>query len=219
MKRFIILFTIAIATVTTVNSQTMNVALNKLYCDTSDFVLPDKAIKQKMPMLTIANPKWDFTVKFRDIANRIATEDYDNIVFTVMLHYAGVGIDIDIDSQDILDLNNVKYYGDFIVDRRHFVLLENEDNKDLLKTFFKKARGKDVVFERTFEKVIDMIAIEPTHYKAIYNERQRSYNVNEFIANGTDKLNKAPAQIQDAPQEQNVDDNDAFKIDVELFDQ
>ena len=64
-----------------------------------------------------------------------------------------------------------------------------------------------------------MIAIEPTHYKAIYNERQRSYKVNEFIANGTDKLNKAPAQIQDAPQEQNVDDNDAFKIDVELFDQ
>ena len=219
MKRFFILFTIALAASGAACAQTLHVALNKLYNDSMDFVLPDKAIKQKMPMLTVANPKYDFTVKFRDIALRIASEDYENNVFTVMLQYSGVGISIIIDSKDILDMTDAKFNGDFIVERRHFVLLENEDNKDLLKTYFKKIRGKDVVMERTFEKALDLIQAEPSHYNGIYNERQRTVKNNELIINGHDKRHAPVVKTQEPKQEPEIDDSDAFKLDVELFDE
>ena len=219
MKRFFILFTIALAASGAARAQTLHVALNKLYNDSMDFVLPDKAIKQKMPVLTVANPKYDFTVKFRDIALRIASEDYENNVFTVMLQYSGVGISIIIDSQDILDMTDAKFNGDFIVERRHFVLLENEDNKDLLKTYFKRIRGKDVVMERTFEKALDLIQAEPSHYNGIYNERQRTLKNNELIINGHDKLHAPVVKTQEPKQEPEIDDSDAFKLDVELFDE
>lgn len=219
MKRLMILCSIAIAGMVLCDAQTMNVSLNKEYSDSSGFVLPDKAIKQKMSSIAIANPKYDFTVMLRDILKRITIEDYENNVFTVMLQFSGVGISIVIDSQDILDMKNTKFHGDLIVDRRHFVLLENNDNKDLLKTYFKKQRGKDVTFERTFEKVSEIIIRQPTHYNAIYNERQQTVKVNEFIVNNQDKLHAPAITNEDNKQEQNTDDSDAFKIDVELFDE
>lgn len=219
MKRTILLLTIALAAISVTNAQTMNVSINKLYTDSSGFVLPDKAIKLKMPLLAIANPKYDFTVKLHGIAQRLADDDYENNVFTVMLQYAGVGISIAIDSHDILDMDKdkVKFHGDLVVDRHHFILLENEDNKELLKTFFKKTRGRDVVFERTFEKVQEMINTEPSHYNAMYNERARSIQENEYIVNSTDKLHASKSVKEEPNQEINIDDEDAFKIDVELF--
>lgn len=218
MKRILsLLGIIAITAAATINAQQVTVTLNKLYTDSMNFTLPDKEIKQKMPLLKIANPKWDFTAKLKDIVKRIAAEDYDNNVFTVNLHYAGVGIAIDINSCDILDMNDAEFYGDPYVDRRHFVLLEDDDNKDLLKTYFKKERGKEAKFERTFEKVVDLVTPLPTSYNAKYNERQRSIQINQFIVNSIDKLNTKPQQLQDPQQEQNIDDIDAFKIDVELL--
>ncbi len=218
MRRFMIFCTIALAATVVVNAQTVNVTLNKLYLDTSNFELPKKTIKQKMPNLTIANPKYDFTTKLKKVAQRIATEDEENNVFTVMLMYSGVGISIVIESQDILDLNDTKFHGDLVIDRRHFVLLENDDNKDLLKTYFKKLKGRDVVFERTFEKVSEMVTTEPTHYNAIYNERAQTVKENEVIINNIDKLHIAHDPIVNDKKEQNVDDDDIFKIDVELPD-
>ena len=216
MRRLIILCTIALATTLVGKAQTVNVTINKLYCDTSSFELPKKTIKQKMPLMIIANQKYDFTTKLVDIARRIATDDFENNVFTVMLKYSGVGISIVIESQDILDLENAMFHGDMIVDKRHFVLLENEDNKDLLKTYFKKVRGKETVFERTFEKVSQIIYPEPTHYNAIYNERMRTVKENEVIINNIDKLHVNRPPIPDNRQQQNLDDDDIFKIDVEL---
>lgn len=218
MKRILsLLGIIAITAAATINAQQVTVTLNKLYTDSMNFTLPDKEIKQKMPLLKIANPKWDFTAKLKGIVKRIAAEDYDNNVFTVNLHYAGVGIAIEINSCDILDMNDAEFYGDLYVDRRHFVLLEDDDNKDLLKTYFKKERGKEAKFERTFEKVVDLVTSLPTSYNAKYNERQRSIQINQFIVNSIDKLNTKPQQLQDPQQEQNIDDIDAFKIDVELL--
>lgn len=217
MKRIITLCAIALAASCLASAQTVRVSLNKQYTDSMNFQLPDKVIKLKMPLLTIANPKYDFTAKLHKIVTQLATHDYDNSVFTVKLHYAGVGISIIIDSQDVIDTDSVKFLGDLFVGRKHFVLLEDDDNKELLKTFFKKARGKEAIFERTFEKVPVIIMPEPTHYKAMYNERKRSIQVNEFIVNSNDKLHKTPATIQEPTQEPSIDEDDAFKIDVELF--
>ena len=218
MKRFIISLTIIFATVGVLNAQTVKVTLNKQYSDTSGFVLPQKTIEKKMPLMTIANTKYDFTVKLLEIARRIANDDNDNRVFTMMLQFSGVGISIVIDSQDVLDLTDTKFYGDLLVDRHHFVLLENEDNKNLLKTYFKKAKVKDVLFERTFEVVPSIIQTEPTHYNAIYDERKRSINEKEVIINNNDKLHISREPVTTAPkQDSNDEDNDAFKIDVELF--
>lgn len=216
MKRLLLLCTIALATVAATFAQRVNVTLIKQYTDSDTIVLPNKTIEKKMPLLAVAKEKYDFTVKLRNIARRIATDDTDNNVFTVMLQYSGVGISIVIQSQDIFDITDAKFHGDFVVDRRHFIILENEDNKDLLKTYFKKVRGKETVFERTFEKVSQIIYPEPTHYNAIYNERMRTVKENEVIINNIDKLHVNRPPIPDNRQQQDLDDDDIFKIDVEL---
>ena len=216
MKRIMILCCIA-ATTMCLNAETMSVTLNKLYCDSMNFELPDKSIEKKMAFLKPASEKYDFTRRLIDTFKKIAGQDSENTVFTVDLRYGGVGIYIAIESQDILDLNDAHFLGDILIDRKHFVILENEENKELLKTYFKKVKGQNVVFERTFEKVNTMVYNEPTHYKAIYNERQRTVKVNEYIINSYDRLKtNNPQTIKEEP-EQNNDDSDAFKIDVELF--
>ena len=140
----------------------------------------------------------------------------DNRVFLVKLKYAGAGISINIESKDILDLGDIKFQGDILVKNCHFVLLANDDNKELLKTYFKKVRSKEVVFERTFEKVLDILLPEPSSYIATYNERQRSVHVNEYIINNNDKLHSPKPQESKPQTETIVDDSDAFDIDVEL---
>lgn len=216
MKRIMMLCCIAAVTMC-LKAETMSVTLNKLYSDSMNFELPDKSIEKKMPFLKPASEKYDFTKKLIDIFKKIAGQDSENRVFTVDLRYGGVGIYINVESQDILDMKDADFIGDILVERKHFVILENEENKDLLKTYFKKVKGQNVVFERTFEKVNTMVFNEPTHYKAIYNERQRSIKVNEYIINSYDRLKtNNPQAIKEEP-EQNNDDSDAFKIDVELF--
>lgn len=218
MKRLLLLYTIALASVAAVFAQRVNVTLIKQYTDSETFVLPDKTIEKKIPWIVAASKKHDFTVKLTDIARRIATDDTDNNVFTVMLQYSGVGISIVIQSQDIFDITDAKFHGDFVVDRRHFIILENDDNKDLLKTYFKKVRGKETMFERAFEKVQQVILLEPTHYNAIYDERKRTVKEIEVIINNIDKLHTTRGPVTTNPkQDSNDEDIDAFKIDVELF--
>lgn len=218
MKRLLLLCTIALATVAATFAQRVNVTLIKQYTDSDTIVLPNKTIEKKMPFLAVAKEKYDFTVKLRNIARRIATDDTNNNVFTVMLQYSGVGISIVIQSQDIFDITNAKFHGDFVVDRRHFIILENDDNKDLLKTYFKKVRGKETVFERAFEKVQQVILPEPTHYNAIYDERKQTVKEKEVIINNIDKLHATREPVTTDPKQgSNDEDIDAFKIDVELF--
>ena len=215
MKRTTIMCIIALATLT-MSAEKIRVTLNKQFIEDSTFVIPIKAIATKMPCLTIANEKYDFTKKLLNIMDKIAVEDMDNRVFLVKLKYAGAGISINIESKDILDLGDIKFQGDILVKNCHFVLLANDDNKELLKTYFKKVRGKEVVFERTFEKVLDILLPEPSSYIATYNERQRSVHVNEYIINNNDKLHSPKPQESKPQTETIVDDSDAFDIDVEL---
>lgn len=218
MKRIIIVFFITLATININAGEKIRVTLNKMYSEDSAFVLPNKAISTKMPSLAVANEKYDFTQKLLSIAKDIAEEDFDNRVFTAELRYSGSGIYISINSRDLLDITNIKFYGDLIVDRSHFAIIENDDNKALLKQYFKKVKSKEVVFERTFEKVIDLIETQPSSYIATYNERQKKIELKEHIINGIDKLH-APKPQESSDSITSIDDIDAFKIDVELFDE
>lgn len=198
----------------------IKVSIVKQYTDDSVFTLPKKPIEKKVPCLAIANSKYDFTRQFSTVAQAIQDEAYDYRVFVVNLRYAGAGIAIDIQGKDLLDDLEVDYYGDFMVGRGHFVLVENEDNEALLKTYFKKDRGKDAVFQRTFELVGEIIPLMPTSYQATYDERRRKINVKYHIINGDDKLKpKEPVIAPTSTDKKDQNDDDAFDIDVELFEE
>ena len=168
--------------------------------------------------MTLVSEKYDFTARLTEIARKIATDDYENKVFMVTLEFKGDGISLLIDSKDILDTTGVVFRGDLIVENKHFVLVETEDNDRLLKAYFKKMRRKNVVFERTFEFAEDMVEISPTHYRASYDERKRYITVRENIVNGCDLLHPKVV-ITEPKEDNNDDDSDAFSIDVEILEE
>ena len=215
MKRISIILLVTLCTLSISAADKIYVSINKLYTENSGFILPDKTVDIKIPSISIANPKYDFTRQFSNIAKKIQGEDFENYVYAVRLKYAGVGISIDIEAKDIVEMKDTEFYGDFIVERSHFVLVKNDDNRDLLKTFFKKDKKYDVIFQQCFEMVSEVIERQPTIYKASYDERQRKITLNQFLINGNDKLN--PQLTEPTTPETVTDDSDAFKIDVELF--
>ncbi|MBQ9585700.1 MAG: hypothetical protein IJR20_06860 [Muribaculaceae bacterium] len=217
-KRIVLICFIVFGTILSVNAENVTVTLNKYYSDTTTFVLPERTITLKMPCLTLVSEKYDFTARLVEIAQKIATDDYENKVFVVQLEFAGDGISVLIDSKDVLDTIGVTFRGDLIVEKKHFVLLETEDNNKLLKSYFKKERRKNVIFERTFEYAEDMVEMSPTHYRASYDERRRFIKVRENIVNGCDLLH--PKVVRTEPKEDDkIDDSDAFSIDVEILEE
>ena len=216
MKRIII---IAMAALFAFNmsAEKITVTINKQYAQDSTFVLPSKTISLKTPVMGLANSKYIFTKKLTEILTYVASEDYDNKVFIVKLKYAGQGISITINSQDPLDDLNIDYCGDIIVNNKHFLLVQNDDNKDLIKTYFKKAKGTNVVFERTFEKVFEVVDPLFTSVISTYDERQRTILIKEKIINEVDKLHAPKVEPKTTSKDGSEDDDDAFKIDVELF--
>jgi hypothetical protein len=215
MKRIILIFLATISTIALSASEKVYVSMVKEYTENSGFVLPNKTISIKTPGLIVANQKYDFTKQFSNIVSKIQDEDLENKVYAVMLKFAGAGISIDIEAKDIVDLDDTEFYGDFIVERSHFVLIKNEDNADLLKTYFKKDKKREVIFQRCYEMVVEESQHMPTIYQATYDERQRKIILNKYIINGSDRLN--PQNIDKPTPEPTTDDNDAFDIDVELF--
>lgn len=218
MKRYVILLFASILSLSLYASDKIQVSLVKQYIDSGDFVLPKKSIEKKMNCVKIANEKYDFTKQLYKTLSDIQERDEENYVFTLALKYYGKGISIVVNSADILDNDTTRYFGDIMIERKHFVLVENDDNRDLLKKYFKKNSGKSVVFQRLFEKVDSIIPLIPTSLDAIYDERAWKLETKRLILNGenTDKTNlKKPAQLNnDVPE-----DDDALKIDVELFDE
>lgn len=218
MKRYVIFLLFTILSLSLYASDKIQVTLVKQYHDSGDFVLPKKSIEKKMNCVKIANEKYDFTKQLYKTLTDIQERDEENYVFTVELKYYGKGISIVVNSADILDNDTTKYFGDIMIERKHFALVENENNRELLKKYFKKNSGKTVVFQRLFEKVDYIIPITPTSLDAIYDERAWKVETRQLILNGqnTDKTDlKKPAQlVNDAPE-----DDDAMKIDVELFDE
>ena len=74
-----------------------------------------------------------------------------------------------------------------------------------------------MVFERTFEKVFEVVDPLYTSVVATYDERQRTIINKEKIINAVDKLHAPKSQPQTLTKENSEEDDDAFKIDVELF--
>lgn len=205
----------ALAFINATAGDIISVSIVKQYNDSS-FILPNKAIEKKMKCLAIKNAKYDFTKKLMKALDGFQEKDYGNNVFTVMLKYYGKGISIVVKSHDILDNDSLKYFGDIMIERKHFVLIENEDNHDLLVTYFKKA-SNSVVFQRLFEKTDNVVIYEPSSYNALYNERSQVVETYEYIINGEDLKNKTTPKITNTISNDKDDSDDAFKLDVELF--
>lgn len=219
MKRCVIIALLSLAAVTSLAADKVRVSIVKQYTEDSGFVLPEKVIEKKMPCLVPVSQKYDFTRQLTKVAQSIQEESFDHKVFVVILNYAGAGISINIDGKDLLDTLQAKFYGDFMVDKGHFVIIENDDNKDLLKTYFKKDRGRDAVFQRTYEMVGEIVATEPTVYQASYDERQRKINVKVHVIDGVDKLKPQEPTITPTTETKGQGNDDAFDIDVELFEE
>lgn len=220
MKRCLLIAIISFVSIaTTLAADKVRVSIVKQYTQDSEFILPEKVVEKKMSCLILANPKYIFTQQLAKVAHNIQEESFDHKVYVMSLKYAGAGISINIEGKDVLDSVDTKFYGDFMIDRGHFLLLENEDNKDLLKTFFKKDRSHNAIFQRAYEMVDTIIAPEPTIYQATYDERQRKINVKTHVVDGIDKLKPHEPSITPTVATKNENDSDAFDIDVELFEE
>jgi len=218
IKKLFIIYIFSFFATTLFAGEKIMVTLVKQYTTESGFVLPNKSIQKKIRCISPSNMNNIFTDQLLKVLDTIQERDFENITFKVMLKYAGAGISIDVESADILDLQNIRFAGDLMIGRRHFVIVENADSKSIIKHFFKKVKGKEVIFQRTYEKLDEIIECQPTTYKAVYNERSKKIETSMLIINGEDALNKK-AKPRVPEQTQNYDDSDAFKIDVELFEE
>lgn len=218
MRKYFLLWAFMLVTICINAGDKINVSLVKQYTDTS-FVLPKKAVEKKVNALKIANPKYDFTFKLIPEFEKMENDDYGNQVFSVLLFYHGNGIAINVKSEDILDNDTTSYFGDFMVGRKHFLLIDNDDNHEMLKTYFKKNSGTTIVFQRLFEKTENIVDIPPSSLNALYNERNKKMEIREYFINGEDSLNLRDKRKSATDTNKNEDNDDIFKIDVELFDE
>lgn len=213
MKKIILLCLVIFTSLSVDAGERITVSLVQQYSDTT-FVLPQKSIERKMKCVVAAKPDYLFPKILRDTLEKFQDEDHGNRVFTMLLMGSGKGIDITVQSSDILDNDSTKYFGDFVVDKKHFVMVQNEDNAELLKIFFKKT-GNSVLFQRRYVLTHNIVTYMPSSLNAFYNEYDKKLLVRECIINGENqnKINKVIVPHSDT----NNDDEDAFKLDVELF--
>ncbi|MBP5688729.1 MAG: hypothetical protein IK100_04975 [Muribaculaceae bacterium] len=206
----ICLMTLAVLTIDASNKYT--VSMVKQYSD-SAFVLPKKAIEKKMKCVKAAKDDYVFPKMLKDTLNRLQDDDSGNSVFIMLLTGSGKGIKIDVKSEDLFDNDSTTFFGDFIVGRKHFVMIQNEDNIELLKIFFKKS-GDSVVFQRLYEYTDNIVDYLPSSLNAFYDEYDKKFLIKEYIINGENRTD-----IKNAVITNNYDDDgdDAFKLDVELF--
>lgn len=218
MKRYVILLLLSLLSLNIIAGDKIHVSMVKQYLESDVFVLPKKTIEKKMNCLKIANPKYNFTKQLFELFNKVQERDNENYVFAVELQYYGKGISIALTSCDILENDNNAYYGDIMIDRKHFVLIENDDNRSLLKLYFKKISGQTVVFQRLFEKTDSITVPHASLLNAIYDERAWTLDIKKLVLNGEDS-SQSDLKEPKAIQKENTDDDDALKIDVELFDE
>ena len=212
--RKIFLISVIVLTALSVDASKKNtVSLVKQYSDTS-FVLPQKTIEKKMKCVIAKKPDFEFPQKLRDTLNMMQKEDYGNRVFTMLLTGSGKGIKIAVKSEDILDNDTTQFFGDFEVGDKHFVMIQNENNIELLNIFFKKT-GDTVLFQRLFEKTDNVVSYLPSSLDAFYNEYSRKLIFYQYIINGENLTNHKKVVV--TSNDIGDDDDDAFKLDVELF--
>ncbi len=213
MKRILLICLMAFALLSVHAGDKITVSLVKQYSDTT-FVLPKKSVEKKMKCVIGAKPDYLFPKMLRDTLNKFQNDDYGNRVFTMLLMGSGKGIKITVKSEDVLENDSSTFFGDFVVDNKHFVMIQNEDNAELLKIFFKKS-GDSVLFQRRFVFTDNIVTYLPSSLDAFYNEYDKKFLVSEYIING-ENLTKTKNVIV-TNNDTNSDDDDAFKLDVELF--
>lgn len=213
MKKILLISLMVLLALSVDAGKKITVSLVKQYSDTS-FVLPQKTIAKKMKCVIAKKPSYEFPKKLKDTLNTMQDEDYGNRVFTMLLTGSGKGIKIAVKSEDILDNDSTVFFGDFVVGDKHFVMIENEDNIELLKLFFKKT-SDTVLFERLFEKTDNIVSFMPSSLDAFYNEYTKKLSFREYIINGENRTSNKKVIVTN--NDTDVEDDDAFKLDVELF--
>lgn len=213
MKRLLLICLMVFAVLAVSAGDKITVSLIKQYSD-STFELPKKSVEKKMKCVKAAKDDYLFPKMLRDTLNKFQGDDYGNRVFTMLLTGSGKGIKITVKSEDILDNDSLSYFGDFVVDRKHFVMVQNEDNAELLKIFFKKT-GDTVLFQRLFVLTDNIVTYLPSSLDAFYNEYDKKLLVRYYIINGENLTGKKEVIVTN----NDIDDegDDAFKLDVELF--
>lgn len=213
MKRLLLIYLMLMAVVAIEAGDKITVSMVKYYSD-STFELPKKSIEKKMKCVKAAKDDYLFPKMLKDTLNKFQDDDYGNRVFTLLLSGSGKGIKITAKSQDILDNDTTSFFGDLVVDRKHFVIIQNEDNADLLKIFFKKT-GDSVIFQRLFVYTHNAVSYLPSSLDAFYDEYDRKLLVTDCVINGENRANKKIVNVTTA--EPDTGDDDAFKLDVEFF--
>lgn len=214
MKRILLLICLmAFALLSLHAGDRITVSLVKQYSD-SAFQLPKKVIEKKMKSVISKKPDYEFPKMLKDTLNKMQEEDYGNRVFTLLLTGSGKGIKIDVKSEDIFEIDSIQFFGDFVVDKKHFLMIQNENNIELLKIFFKKTRDT-VLFQRLFVLTDNVVNYLPSSLEAFYNEYNKKFIINKYIINGEDRANIKKTTVNSS--EPDAEDDDAFKLDVELF--
>lgn len=213
MKRLLLICLMLFAVLAVSAGNKITVSLIKQYSDSTS-ELPKKSVEKKMKCVKAAKDDYLFPKMLRDTLNKFQGDDYGNRVFTMLLTGSGKGIKITVKSEDILDNDSLSYFGDFVVDRKHFVMVQNEDNAELLKIFFKKT-GDTVLFQRLFVLTDNIVTYLPSSLDAFYNEYDKKLLVRDYIINGENLTGKKEVIVTN----NDIDDegDDAFKLDVELF--
>lgn len=214
MKKILLICLFAFTLISAHPGDRITVSLVKQYCD-STFALPKKVVEKKMKCVKSRKDDYVFPKMLRDTLNRLQDEDHGNRVFTMLLTGSGKGIKIVVKSEDLFDNDSLAFFGDFVVGRKHFLMIENDDNVELLKIFFKKS-GDTVLFQRLYEFTDNIVNYLPSSLNAFYDEYSKKFIINEYIINGENLTNEKKVIITNNNAED--DGDDAFKLDVELFD-
>ena len=212
MRKVLYIFCMVLAAINMEAGSKITVSLIKQYSDTT-FNLPKNTIEKKMKCVVAKKDSYVFPKMLKDSLSKMQSEDYGNRVFTLLLMGSGKGIKIDAKSEDIIDNDSTEFFGDFVIENKHFVMIQNEDNAELLKLFFKKT-GDTVFFQRRFVLTDNIVNYQQSSLDAFYNEYDNKLVVKKYIINGEDRTNKKSVANTIIT---NDDEDDAFKLDVEIL--
>ena len=189
MKRLITLILI-VASVTIIQAKRITVEMPLLITKEQSNLIGDKIDELSLTVLSIKREH----LTLGDVINRelynLADEDANHRVYTIEFDGTPDSLTIDIKGRDIMlgnERTRKSYFGVLENNRGHFVVVQTDFNKALLKQLLNK-KGDKVRFERVFEYVPEVFPVAPTEVSAVIIKGE-DIRHNRFLINGDNKLN------------------------------
>ena len=195
MKRFTLIVVMALSLIS-VSAADKELLIPVYLTEQQHHMLPEKTDFVKVPQVECKDGKYsDFLAGLIACLTDIAATDVDHNVYSLKIQHSGTDLLVNVVGRDVLQSSEKErknFKGDMIIERAHFIILEDDDNRGIFKAMFRKAGG-NVRIEHVFEFVPEVPTFQPTVFRALWKDNNLS--VSEYVVGGEDKLTKKGSEL------------------------